>query len=54
MPTDAPETPDTAGTDEQDGAVAPDEQAVDNEIGDPLVPNSSATRSATVPNRKSS
>ncbi len=30
-------------------AVAPDEQAVDSEIGEPLVPNLSATRSATVP-----
>ncbi len=30
-------------------AVAPDEQAVDSEIGEPLVPNRSAIRSATVP-----
>ena len=35
-------------------AVAPDAHAVDSEIGEPLVPNFSATRSATEPNRKRS
>src|SRR5580704_884959 len=35
-------------------AVAPDAQAVDNEIGDPLVPNFSATWSATEANWKRS
>ena len=35
-------------------AVAPDAHAVDSEIGEPLVPNFSATWSATEPNRKRS
>ena len=35
-------------------AVAPDEQAVESEIGDPFVPKLSATRSATVPKMKRS
>ena len=35
-------------------AVAPDEQAVESEIGEPLVPKLSATRSATVPKMKRS
>ena len=35
-------------------AVAPDEQAVESEIGEPLVPKRSATRSATVPKMKRS
>ena len=35
-------------------AVAPEEHAVDSEIGEPLVPKRSAIRSATVPNRKRS
>ena len=35
-------------------AVPPDEQAVDSEIGEPLVPKRSARRSATVPNRNKS
>ena len=33
-------------------AVAPEAQAVDNEIGEPLVPKVSARNSATDPNRK--
>jgi len=33
---------------EQDSTAA-EEQAVESEIGEPLVPNRSATRSATVP-----
>jgi hypothetical protein len=33
-------------------AVAPDAQAVESEIGEPLVPNLSARWSATEPNRK--
>src|SRR5580704_1241803 len=33
-------------------ALAPEAQAVDNEIGEPLVPNSSAKWPATEPNRK--
>ena len=33
-------------------AVAPEAQAVDSEIGDPLVPNVSDSESATEPNRK--
>src|SRR5258708_20408652 len=33
-------------------AVAPDAQAVDSEIGDPLVPKVSARRAATEPNMK--
>ena len=35
-------------------AVAPEAQAVESEIGEPLVPNFSADRSATEPNRKRS
>src|SRR5215207_3169793 len=35
-------------------AVAPEEQAVESEIGEPLVPKRSATRSATGPHRKQS
>ena len=35
-------------------AVAPEAQAVESEIGEPLVPNFSAIRSATEPNRKRS
>ena len=33
-------------------ALAPEAQAVDSEIGEPLVPNFSARLSATEPNRK--
>jgi hypothetical protein len=33
-------------------AVAPEAQAVESVIGEPCVPNSSASRSAMVPNRK--
>ena len=35
-------------------ALAPEAQAVDSEIGEPLVPNFSARCSATEPNRKRS
>jgi hypothetical protein len=35
-------------------AVAPEEQAVESEIGEPLVPKRSAMWSATVPKMKSS
>jgi hypothetical protein len=35
-------------------AVAPDEQAVEREMGEPLVPNRSAMRSPTLPKTKRS